>query len=188
MMNKIHPTKAVFLDRDGTLIRDVGYCSDPAQVELLEGVAESLPALKNDGFSLVIVTNQSGIGRGYFQESDFWNVQNELNRRIGGNLIEATYFCPELPESASERRKPKPGMILQAARDLGLDLSRSFMVGDKWSDVKAGVSAGVRASILLEPNPTAVTLLCGASLIAKTFAEAAQFILSTSDPSISKNE
>jgi D-glycero-D-manno-heptose 1,7-bisphosphate phosphatase len=181
MTSKLHPRKAVFLDRDGTLMRDVGYCSDPAQVELLEGVTEFLPVLKNAGFSLVIVTNQSGIGRGYFRESDFWSVQNELNRRIGPDLIDATYFCPELPESASERRKPKPGMILEAARDLGLDLSRSFMVGDKLSDVQAGLSAGLKSSILLEPDPPTGALFSGASLIAKTFAEVAEFILSTSD-------
>jgi D-glycero-D-manno-heptose 1,7-bisphosphate phosphatase len=188
MTKTINLKKAVFLDRDGTLMRDTGYCSDPDQVELLEGVADSLPVLKKAGFSLIIITNQSGLAQGYFQESDFWKVQNELIRQIGPNLIEATYFCPELPGSGSQRRKPKPGMILEAARDLGLDLSASYMVGDKMSDVQAGLSAGVRAAILLEPNPPSGTLFSGASLIAKTFLEVAEFILSVSDQQTPKDE
>jgi D-glycero-D-manno-heptose 1,7-bisphosphate phosphatase len=187
MTRAIHRKRAVFLDRDGTLMRDVGYCSNPAEVELLEGVMDSLPALKKAGFSLVIITNQSGIGRGYFKESDFWEVQNELQRQIGPDLIEATYFCPDLPDSASERRKPKPGMILEAARDLGLDLSASYMVGDKMLDVQAGLSAGARA-ILLEPNPPDGALFPGASLVAKTFSEAAKYILGTSGQPTFKDE
>jgi D-glycero-D-manno-heptose 1,7-bisphosphate phosphatase len=179
MTTGLEPRKAVFLDRDGTLIRDVGHCSDPAQVEPLEGVVELLPRLKSAGFALVIVTNQSGIGRGYFQESDFWNVQKELSRKIGSELIDATYFCPDLPESGSERRKPRPGMILEAAADLGLDLKQSYMVGDKVSDVRAGILAGVKAAILLEPNPPAGAFFSGASLIAQNFREVVEFILGT---------
>src|SRR5438132_6520292 len=95
--------KAIFLDRDGTLIKDVGYCSKPGDVELLEGVGKLLPKLKAAGFKIVIVTNQSGIGRGYFTEEDFWAVQRELENQLGPGIIDATYFCADTPQNESER-------------------------------------------------------------------------------------
>jgi D-glycero-D-manno-heptose 1,7-bisphosphate phosphatase len=144
--------KAVFLDRDGTLIVDTGYCSDPADVKLIDGVQELLRRLKQAGFKLVVVTNQSGIGRGYFGECEFWAVQKELERQAGGDLIDATYFCADTPESASERRKPNPGMLLEAANDLGIDLPESYMIGDKVTDIEAGIRAGVKASILVSSD------------------------------------
>jgi D-glycero-D-manno-heptose 1,7-bisphosphate phosphatase len=170
--------KAVFLDRDGTLIHDVGYCADPTQVQLLEGVTELLPKLKGAGFTLVVITNQSGIGRKYFLESDFWKVQEELGRKVGADVINATYVCPDPPDAVSERRKPRPGMLLEAANDLGIDLKQSYMVGDKISDVEAGIHAGVKGTILLEPAPSSAALSSGANLIAKNFREAVEFILS----------
>jgi D-glycero-D-manno-heptose 1,7-bisphosphate phosphatase len=169
--------KAVFLDRDGTLIVDVGYCDDPFQVRLLDGVGELLPKLKKAGFLLVIITNQSGIGRGYFTEGKFWAVQEEMCRQLGDDLIDATYFCCDTPEKATQRRKPAPGMILEAATDLGIDLKQSYMVGDKVSDVEAGIHAGVRASILVAPDPQSGALFSGANLVAKDFREVAEFIL-----------
>jgi D-glycero-D-manno-heptose 1,7-bisphosphate phosphatase len=144
--------KAIFLDRDGTLMKDVGYCSRPDEVELLEGVSELLPRLKNAGFKLIIVTNQSGIGRGYFTEEDFWAVQHELQKQLGAGIIDATYFCADTPQQESERRKPNPGMLLEAATDLSIDLDQSYMVGDKASDAEAGIRAGVRATILFGIN------------------------------------
>jgi D-glycero-D-manno-heptose 1,7-bisphosphate phosphatase len=169
--------RAIFLDRDGTLIRDVGYCSKASDVELLEGVSKLLPKLKAAGFKLVIVTNQSGIGRGYFTEEDFWSVQHELEKQLGPGVIDATYFCADTPQNETERRKPNPGMLLEAARELGIDLERSYMVGDKVSDIKAGVRAGVRATILYGsddgPSPTE----SDATFVAKNFNEVAEFIL-----------
>ena len=103
-------------------MKDVGYCSRPDEVELLEGVSELLPRLKNAGFKLIIVTNQSGIGRGYFTEEDFWAVQQELQKQLGADVIDATYFCADTPQQESERRKPNPGMLLEAATDLSIDL------------------------------------------------------------------
>ena len=169
--------KAIFLDRDGTLIRDVGHCSRPSEVELLEGVRESLPRLKSAGFQLIIVTNQSGIGRGYFTEEDFWAVQQELQRQLGAGVIDATYFCADTPQRESERRKPSPGMLLEAAIDLDIDLSQSYMVGDKASDAEAGIRAGVRAAILFGANAASGSMESGATLVAKNFNEVAEFIL-----------
>jgi D-glycero-D-manno-heptose 1,7-bisphosphate phosphatase len=170
-------SKAVFMDRDGTLMIDTGYCSDPAKVVLLDGVREFLSKLKKAGFRLVIVTNQSGIGRGYFGELEFWAVQKELERQIGASVIEATYFCPDTPENASERRKPNPGMLLEAATDLEIDLSQSYMVGDKIADVEAGIRAGVRASILLGRAIGGNSFSSGTTFVARDLREAAQFIL-----------
>ncbi len=169
--------KAVFFDRDGTLMKDVGYCSDPADVELLEGVAELLPALKNAGFRLVIITNQSGIGRGYFSEANFREVQRELDNQIGLGVIDATYYCPERPDAATNRRKPGPGMLLEAARDLALNLTESYMVGDKAIDAEAGHRAGVKATILLQPDNSLSESAVHATVIAKNFREVIEFIL-----------
>jgi len=158
-------------------MKDVGYCSRPDEVELLEGVGELLPRLKNAGFKLIIVTNQSGIGRGYFTEEDFWAVQQELQKQLGSDVIDATYFCPDTPQQESERRKPNPGMLLEAATDLSIDLDRSYMVGDKASDAEAGIRAGVRATILFGINAASGAMESGASLIAKDFGEVVEFIL-----------
>jgi D-glycero-D-manno-heptose 1,7-bisphosphate phosphatase len=166
--------KAVFLDRDGTLIRNVPYCSDPAKVEILPGVARSLRKLKERGFKLVVVTNQSGIGRGYFQEEAFWKVQAAFEQQAGPEMIDATYFCADHPAEATDRRKPGPGMLIEAAHDLGLNLAACFMVGDSASDVEAGLRAGVKATILIgirekERRPGVWTV--------GNFAEAVEFIL-----------
>ena len=169
--------KAIFLDRDGTLMKDVGYCSNPGDVELLEDVGKLLPKLKEAGFRLIIVTNQSGIGRGYFTEKDFWSVQRELEKRLGPGVIDATYFCADTPQNESERRKPNPGMLLEAARDLGIDLERSYMVGDQASDATAGIRAGVRATILFSTNAASGPIESGATLIAENFREVVEFIL-----------
>ena len=141
--------RAVFLDRDGTLMHNVPYCSDPTKVRVLPGVAQSLRKLREHGFKLVIVTNQSGIGRGYFEEEKFWKVQAAFEQQVGRDLIDATYFCADHPDKASDRRKPAPGMLIEAAHDLGLDLASSFMIGDSESDVEAGIRAGVKAAILI---------------------------------------
>ena len=142
-------SKAVFLDRDGTLMHNVSYCSDPAKVQILPGVAQSLKKLKEHGFKLVIVTNQSGIGRGYFEEETFWKVQAALEQQVGPEMIDATYFCSDHPDQATGRRKPGPGMLIEAAHDLELDLASCFMIGDSESDVEAGLRAGVKATILI---------------------------------------
>jgi D-glycero-D-manno-heptose 1,7-bisphosphate phosphatase len=169
--------KAIFFDRDGTLMKDVGYCCNPGDVELLEDVGELLPKLKEAGFMLIIVTNQSGIGRGYFTEQDFWSVQHELERQLGPGIVDATYFCADTPQNESERRKPNPGMLLEAAQELGIDLRQSYMVGDKASDAAAGLRAGVRASILLDENAGSGPMEAGAPLVAKNFKEVVKLIL-----------
>jgi D-glycero-D-manno-heptose 1,7-bisphosphate phosphatase len=173
-------TPAVFLDRDGTLMEEVHYCRDPGDVRIIDGVAEALGRLRRAGFRLVIITNQSGIGRGYFNASDFEAVQARFFSLLGEPVIDATYFCPDSPESPSQRRKPEPGMVLEAARDLGLDLARSWFVGDKAVDVECGRRAGTRA-ILVRTGHGPSEDPAGAEFVAKDFASAANIILRTSD-------
>ena len=174
----LHP--AVFLDRDGTLMEEVNYCSDPAKVRVPADVPGALRGLKDAGYRLVIATNQSGIGRGYYTLGDYEAVQARLFALLGEGLIDATYFSPESPETPSPLRKPAPGMVFAAARDLGLDLARSWFVGDKAIDVQCGRAAGVRA-ILVQTGYGRNEDATGAEFVAKDFASAAAFILKTSD-------
>ena len=136
---------AVFVDRDGTLIHDADYCSDPSQVKTFPGAADALRRLKKAGFKIIVITNQSGIGRGFFTEEQYRAVEAEVRRQLGDRLVDATYFCPDLPGQPSRCRKPAPGMVLDAARDHAVDLARSFLVGDKEIDAECAHNAGVRA-------------------------------------------
>jgi D-glycero-D-manno-heptose 1,7-bisphosphate phosphatase len=135
---------AVFVDRDGTLIHDADYCSDPKQVRVFKGVPEALDRLKQCGYKIIVITNQSGIGRGFFTVEQYRAVEGEVLRQIGPDLIDATYFCPDVPGQLSKCRKPAPGMILDAARDHHVDLARSFFIGDKEIDAECGHNAGLR--------------------------------------------
>lgn len=139
---------AVFFDRDGTIMRDVEYCRAPTEVEVFLDAPAALRRLKEAGFKLVIVTNQSGIARGYFSELDYRAIEQEVERQLGPGLIDVTYFCPDLPDSGSMRRKPETGMVLEAQRDHQIDLGRSFFVGDKAIDAECGQRAGMRTIIV----------------------------------------
>src|SRR5947208_3819295 len=123
-------SRAVFLDRDGTIMHDADYCSDPKQVQIFDGAATALANLRNAGYKIIVITNQSGIGRGFFTEKQYRAVEAEVSRQLGDNLIDATYFCPDPPGQPSKCRKPAPGMVLEAARYHDVDLSHSFLIGD----------------------------------------------------------
>jgi histidinol-phosphate phosphatase family protein len=150
-------TPAVFLDRDGTLIEHVHYLADPELVRLIPGVAEALVRLRRMGYRRVVVTNQSAIARGILTEERLAEIHAEMERQLAaaGASVDAIYFCPDGPTSDSRMvienpyRKPGPGMLLQGARELGLDLGASWMVGDMVSDALAGFNAGCR-SILVQ--------------------------------------
>src|SRR5256886_3729890 len=136
---------AVCVDRDGTIMHDADYCSDPKQVQIFDGAAATLRRLKDAGYKIIVITNQSGIGRGFFSEKQYHAVESEVLRQLGNNLIDATYFCPDAPGKPSKCRKPEPGMVLEAVRDHDVDLSRSFLIGDKEIDAECAHNAGVRA-------------------------------------------
>jgi D-glycero-D-manno-heptose 1,7-bisphosphate phosphatase len=136
---------AVFIDRDDTIMEDCGYCSDPKDVQIFPGVPQALRRLKSNGFKLIVITNQSGIGRGLFTLDQYRAVEAEVLRQLGDGLIDASYFCPDVPGQHSTHRKPAPGMIVEATREHQIDLSRSFLIGDKEIDVECAHNAGVRA-------------------------------------------
>jgi len=167
---------AIFLDRDGTLMDDVDYCGDPKDVRVFDGVAEALQKLKTKGFKLIVVTNQSGIGRGYFTEKEYRKVEQEVARQIGDGLVDATYFCPHRPEARCKCRKGSPEMVSQAAREQHLDLSQSYFIGDKKSDLECGRSAGTKTVLVRTGygNQTDETL---ADFTADDLAAAAKLIV-----------
>jgi D-glycero-D-manno-heptose 1,7-bisphosphate phosphatase len=140
--------RAVFFDRDGTLMEEVEYCCDPAKVKVISGVPEAIGELKSAGYLAIIVSNQSGIGRGLFTEAQYAAVQQELLRQIGAHRIGASYFCPDAPGVPSLRRKPEPGMVLEAAAEFQIDLAASFLVGDKASDIECGRRAGTHTILV----------------------------------------
>ena len=140
---------AVFFDRDGTLMEEAHYCGDPSQVRVYAGVSEGMRRVREAGFRIFVVSNQSGIGRGLISEAQYRAVQAELLAQIGEGLIDASYFCPDAPGTPSTRRKPEPGMLLEAAADFDVDLARSYMIGDKAADVECGKRAGAKTILVL---------------------------------------
>ena len=169
-------TPAVFVDRDGTIMQDADYCSDPQEVKIFPGVPEALRRLKSNGFKLIVITNQSGIGRGLFSIEQYRAVEAEVLRQLGDGLIDATYFCPDIPGQHSSCRKPAPGMILRAAREHQIDLSRSFLIGDKEIDAECGRNAGVR-TVRVQTGFQRETAATIADWVAADLVEAARIIL-----------
>jgi D-glycero-D-manno-heptose 1,7-bisphosphate phosphatase len=155
----VEPKKAVFLDRDGTLNEDPGYLHDASQLKLLPKVVPALNLLRDHGFLLVVVSNQSGVRRGLIREGALEEIHERLNELLGPPrpMIEHFKLCIHRPEDSCDCRKPKPKLLLDAASELGIDLGRSFMVGDKFSDLVAGKSAGCRASVLVRTGEGPVT-------------------------------
>lgn len=169
---------AVFLDRDGTLMENVPYCSDPRNVVLLPGVVDGLHRLRDRGFRLVIVTNQSGIGRGFFPVADYEAVHAELLRQIGPWVIDANYFCPDDPEEPTSRRKPAPGMLREAASDHRLDLGRSYLIGDHATDMECARRGGLAGAVLvLTGHGAEQAAQCQSDFTAPTFTAAAEWII-----------
>ena len=142
--------KYILLDRDGTIIHDKHYLSDPDGVELLPGAAEGLRALAEMGFKFAVLTNQSGVGRGYFNEASVHACNARLSELLAkhGVRIEAYFHCPHTPDDDCGCRKPKTGLMDQAAESLGFDPAKSYMVGDKVADIGLGVASGAVAVLV----------------------------------------
>ncbi|MGC8496748.1 MAG: D-glycero-alpha-D-manno-heptose-1,7-bisphosphate 7-phosphatase [Thermoplasmata archaeon] len=136
---------ALFIDRDGTLNRDCPYCSSPDQIQLFEDIFEPLKELSKE-FLIIIITNQSGIARGYFTEKDLdrmhEKIKNEIEKR--GGRIDAIYYCPSLPGDNSPCRKPRTGMIESAMKDFDIDLKNSWMIGNDENDIQLAKNVGIR--------------------------------------------
>ena len=150
--------RTIFLDRDGTLCHEVGYVNHPDRLALFPGAARTLRRLREEGWAVVVVTNQAGVARGYFP----WHVVQQTHARLRALLaeentgVDGIYACPHHPDvggpgfrKACSCRKPRPGMLLRASHELDLDLSRSYIVGDSFRDVGAGRNAGLAGTVLL---------------------------------------
>lgn len=176
----------MFLDRDGTLIVEREYLADPAGVELLPGAVRGLRRLQEAGLPLILVTNQSGIGRGLFTEAQMHQVHARLKALLAAEQVRLTriYFAPEAPDQPSRGRKPSPQFLFDARDELGLDLARSFMIGDKLIDLECGWNAGVQRSILVRTGYGAQVEqrhpgLAPRALIADNLDAAADYVLAS---------
>ena len=166
--------KAVFLDRDGTIARNVPYCSRPEDFELLPDAAEGIKLLNEHGFKVVVVTNQSVIARGYFTEEMLVSIHEKMITELAkqGAHIDAIYYCPHHPYDNCECRKPQPAMVLRAARDLDIDLSISYVIGDTEMYCEMAARAGCRGSAKIAGSvPTR------ADYQTATFKEAVEWII-----------
>jgi D-glycero-D-manno-heptose 1,7-bisphosphate phosphatase len=151
------PRRAVFLDRDGTVNVEVHYLAQPEQLELLPTVAETISKLNSLGIAVVVITNQAGVARGYFPEHRLEAVHQRLREMLGERdaNVDGIYYCPHHPtaglgayRTVCNCRKPMPGMLNKAAQDLGLDLTRSLMIGDRDTDLQAGAKAGCLTALV----------------------------------------
>lgn len=184
--------KAIFLDKDGTLIPDVPYNVNPDFISLQNGVVEGLRLLKDHGYIFAVISNQAGVARGYFKVDDLEKVKEKLNLLLNkeGIDIGAYYFCPHHPlgkvleySIACNCRKPEPGMILKAARDLDIDTPKSWMIGDILNDVEAGNKAGCKTILLDIGNETEWVegVFRKPTFVAADFLQAARFICNVSN-------
>ena len=180
--------RAIFLDKDGTLVEDVPYNIDPARVVLCPGVVEGLQLLQRHGYALIVVSNQAGIARGYFGEEDLQALERHLVRLFRGHgiALHGFYWCPHSPDGRVARyatlctcRKPMPGMLLRAAREHGVDCKQSWMVGDILNDVEAGRRAGCKTVLIDNGNETEWewSALRSPDLLVKEFLHAARAIV-----------
>jgi D-glycero-D-manno-heptose 1,7-bisphosphate phosphatase len=144
--------KTIFLDRDGVINKEVGYLHKIKDFKFIDGVFDACLYFRSLGYQLIIVTNQSGIGRGYYNEDDFHIVNNWMLEKFSKkdiNILDV-FFCPHGPESDCDCRKPKPGMFNQANNKYGIDMKNSWMIGDKEADVQAAKTAGIQNTILVK--------------------------------------
>jgi len=176
--------RAVFLDRDGTIIEERNYVRTPEDVVIFPSAPAALTRLLNAGFRLFIVTNQSGVGRGYFTLADVERVNKHLLGELGrqGVRMQNIYIAPEAPESPSRGRKPSPQFLFDARDQFGLDLAQSYMIGDKMADLECGWNAGVNRCILVRTGYGAEleqtsTAKLGTAVVVDDLAAAAEWIL-----------
>ena len=175
----------VFLDRDGTLIVDGGYVHLPEQLQLLPGVAHGLGALRRAGFLLIVVTNQSGVARGFYEEAQIARFHEHLDRQLGTAAApDAYYYCPYHPQAVrpeyrrdSDLRKPATGMFELACRAYAIDVARSFMIGDKPLDMEFAARAGLRGILLAESAVAHAPFAASGYIVKPDFAAAAAAIL-----------
>jgi D-glycero-D-manno-heptose 1,7-bisphosphate phosphatase len=147
-MEKREQNRAAFIDRDGTLIEEVNFLSRVEDLRIFPYTGEALKLLKNAGYLIIVVTNQSGIGRGIYDEAAMHSIHEAMQAKLG-SMIDGFYFCPHLPCDGCSCRKPGLGMIESAANDFAIDISGSWMIGDKKIDVETGRNAGISSAMVM---------------------------------------
>jgi D-glycero-D-manno-heptose 1,7-bisphosphate phosphatase len=169
--------KVVILDRDGTMVIDRGYLSDPAGLEFEPGAAEGLKWLYSHGYRLVVITNQSGVGRGFFTLERLEAMNARLNIMVeeAGAKLEGIYYCPHAPNDGCDCRKPALGLLIRAASDLGFDPASAIMIGDKESDIEFGRRAGA-TTVLIAADASAADVRTQPDIIAPNLMEAARAV------------
>jgi len=183
---RLHMHQAVFLDRDGTLIEDKAYLRTPEDVIIFPGAAVPLKRLQNSAFKLFIVSNQSGVGRGYFSLADVERVNQHLAGELAGEGVqfERIYIAPEAPEAPSRGRKPSPQFLFDARDEFDVDLAQSYMIGDKLTDLQCGWNAGVKKCVLVRTGYGTEVERASAdklrhAVVVDDLAAAAEWILAT---------
>jgi D-glycero-D-manno-heptose 1,7-bisphosphate phosphatase len=175
----------VFLDRDGVIVADLGYISDPGRLEMISGAASAIRALQQQ-FRVIVVTNQSGIARGMFTEDNLVAIHRALINDLAtqGAIVDGFYFCPHLPgapvtyyDRICDCRKPGPGMLIRAETDWNIDLKQSYMVGDRASDMEAAAAAGVTGIIITDNDEDGSV----ATMKAKDLTEATVLIIADAE-------
>jgi len=182
--------RAVFLDRDGTINEDVPYCSSPDDLRLIPGAADGIKLLNKHGFKVIIVTNQSGIARGYFTEEVLTSIHDKLRRELAAHeaYVDAIYYCGHHPDNGCDCRKPKPKMVFQAASDFNLDLSQSYVIGDSQMDIEMGITAGCKTILVGQErtNKKSNSSLVKPDYITPDVIKAAHLIIAETDNSAEK--
>ncbi len=157
MKKELKKNKACFLDRDGVLIEEGNYISSPSDVSIFHETIQALKILRKNGFKIIVITNQGGVAKGYYKEKSILDVHREIDRQLATAKlkIDKYYYCPHHPEGTVKKysiacrcRKPAPGLIFNAAKDFDIDLSKSFLIGDKISDIEAAQNAGCSAILV----------------------------------------
>jgi D-glycero-D-manno-heptose 1,7-bisphosphate phosphatase len=178
--------KCIFIDRDGTLIEEVNFLHRVEDLRFFNYTDEAVKLLKEHGFLIVIATNQSGIGRGIYTENQMHNVHQAIQNQLT-EKIDAFYFCPHVPDEGCDCRKPNLGMIESACKDFSIDLSESWMIGDKVLDVELGRNANIKTALVRTGygEKDEKKLKNQPDFIAETLIEAVQFIIESSTQTVS---
>lgn len=171
--------RAVFLDRDGTMARDVHYCRRVEDFELLAAVPKAIKLLSASGFKVVLITNQSGIARGYFTEETLAQINKKMEDELAehGAHLDAIYYCPHHPDEGCECRKPKTALFKRATKELDIDLDHSFVIGDMQMDVDAGKVLGCKTVLVTTGPQGGEGIVDPPDYVAGTLLEAAQWII-----------
>ena len=180
--------RAVFIDRDGTIAENVGYCRSPEDFKLFPTMVKAIKLLKQHAFKVIVITNQSGIARGYLTEETLAQIHQKMKEELAKESahVDAIYYCPHHPDDNCECRKPKPKLVLQAAKDHDLDLKRSFVVGDQHKDIELGKAVGCR-TILIKTTPSTDDDIVKPDAVVTDLSKVAQAIIKSSLTIISTN-